>query len=172
MKWIALLATLILLLAMSNVGVCGQMRKITFTDGSVFYGEIAGLANGTYSIQTQNMGVIRIEEAKVKSISAVTQQSDQAQQTESFSSGSDGSSQVVVQAGVDALKRAMQDNPEVMGSIEGLQEDPLFMEILKDPVIMQAVEANDVKTLMSNPKFMELLNNDQVVEISTRLEGN
>ncbi|MBU0635023.1 MAG: hypothetical protein KKA52_08185, partial [Candidatus Omnitrophica bacterium] len=109
---ILLLITFLALAAANDHAFCGQMRKISLTDGSVLYGEIAGFNDGVYSVQTKDAGLLQIEEANVRSIGMIGNQAAEAPKEEEYS----GPSQAVVQAGVDALKRAMQNNPAVMGS--------------------------------------------------------
>jgi hypothetical protein len=46
----------------------------------------------------------------------------------------------------------------------------MFKEILEDPEIMQGVSSGDIPNLMSNPKFIKLLDNPKVQEIRRRIQ--
>jgi len=161
-----ILAIFCIFIMAASVVFAAQARKIQLNDGSVIIGEVVSFANGVYTIKSKSTGNIKINESNIKSISVQSHNSEVGQKQEVKT----GSSNVAVAAGIDALKRAMQNNEAIMGSISSLQEDPEFKEILKDPAIMQAVEANDIQTLMANPKFMKLLNHPSVNQIGSEVE--
>jgi len=69
---------------------------------------------------------------------------------------------------VMSLQNKMMSDGEIMNMIQGLQNDPEFQEILQDPELMKAVEAGDITTLVANPKFMRLLNNQAVKDIKNK----
>ena len=58
---------------------------------------------------------------------------------------------------------------DVMNIIYSLKDDPEFQEILKDPVIMNAVQSGDVNTLRSNEKFLKLLDHSSVEQIKNQM---
>lgn len=63
----------------------------------------------------------------------------------------------------------MQNDQEIMAIIFSLQNDPNFQEIMSDPGILNAVNSGDIAALISNPKFMSLLNNHKIQEIQKKL---
>ncbi|MCG2713205.1 MAG: hypothetical protein L6416_12915 [Candidatus Omnitrophica bacterium] len=164
---------LLLFLMMFSVNVfAGQIKEIILTDESVIYGDISSLANGKYSIKTDNFGVIEIEEDKVISIKNKSEGRDISKTDVSNLkfSGSEPTEPSAVKAGINALKRSMDNDTGTMESISNLQNDPDFMAILNDPVIMSAVEAGDINTLSSNPKFLKLLNHPIVRGVGGKVE--
>jgi hypothetical protein len=56
-----------------------------------------------------------------------------------------------------------------MQILTSLLADPEIQAVLTDPAVMQAVQANDLSTLMAHPKVMQLLNHPAIRDISKRL---
>jgi hypothetical protein len=63
----------------------------------------------------------------------------------------------------------MMSDKEVVEMILSLQNDPDVQKILQDPEIMKAVNAGDMDALLSNPKFMKLLENPTIHEIREKV---
>ncbi|RJR50344.1 MAG: hypothetical protein C4576_05845 [Desulfobacteraceae bacterium] len=121
-------------------------QRVELLDGSVLQGEILSFDGKVYSVQTENLGTVRIDKSKVRTI-----------QTE----GSPPESRQAVQD----LRSRMMTNPAILGIIMELQNDPDVQAVLNDPEIVSASEAGDFNKLLSNPKFMKLLQNQAVQEI-------
>ena len=64
----------------------------------------------------------------------------------------------------------MIDNEEIFAMILSIQNDPGFREILQDPEIMSAVSSGDINTLLSNHKFLKLLENPTIQDIGKMIE--
>ena len=110
------------------------------SDGSVVSGEVLSLSKGIYTIKSDSLGTIKIDESKVRVIRPRS-----ASQGAGASQGS-GSE-------VRSLQNKMMNDQEVMGMIQSLQNDPEFKKLLEDPDIMKAVSEGDIPALMANPKF-------------------
>lgn len=137
-----------------------ELREIELADGSVLNGEILSLANGVFTIRSPNLGVITIEDAKVRTI--------RAKQATGSASGDHGSSGLAEQA--RSVQGKIMGDKEIMGLILSLQGDPDFQKILADPEVMRAVSAGDITALTANPKFMQLLNNPTVQRIQQKVQ--
>lgn len=129
----------------------GEIREIELIDGSIITGEVQSLSSGVYTIKSNSLGTIKLEEAKIRAIRAKS--SDAV-------AGSAGE--------MKALQGKMMSNAEIMSLIQSLQSDPEFKKVLEDPEIMKAVNAGDVATLTANPKFLKLLDNATVQEIQKK----
>jgi len=125
-------------------------QRIELLDGSILQGEILSFNGKVYSVQTENLGTVKIEKSKVRSI-----------RMESSNPGSR-------QAAQD-LRGRMMTNPAILGMIMELQNDPDVQDVLNDPDIVSASEAGDFSKLLSNPKFMKLLENPKIQEIGKGL---
>jgi hypothetical protein len=129
-----------------------EIREIELTDGSVITGEIVSLSGDVYTVRSATLGMIQIEESKVRTI-----RKKRATGTAGDSAGQ-----------IKSLQDKMLNDPEIMPMIQALQNDPDFQTILQDPEIMKAVQNGDLITLMGNPQFMRLLNKQTVQEIKNK----
>jgi hypothetical protein len=134
-----------------------EMREIEMSDGSVVSGEVLSLSKGIYTIRSESLGTIRIDESKVR---VIRPRSTSQGAGVSQSSGSE----------VRSLQDKMMNDQEIMGMIQSLQNDPEFKKLLEDPDIMKAVSAGDIPALMANPKFTKLLNNPTVRDIQKKVK--
>jgi hypothetical protein len=149
---------LVLLLAVFCGGVCaGAPGEIELIDGSVIRGDIVSFKEGVYTITSDVIGSIEIDESKIRVIRFTSDKTDPK-------AGYD-SAQRPVSAQSEALQHALLSNEEILPIILSLQNDPEIQEILNDPEIMDAVFAGDLQRLMSNPKFMKLLNHPKVQQM-------
>ncbi len=151
---LAFLLSLLLFLAFgAGPLVAGEVRQIELNDGSVLTGEVLSFANGVYTIRTGSLGTVTIGDSKVRSI--------RTPDPAALSTAPD--------VDVSSLKQRMESDQEVMDLIRGLKDDPEFRDVLQDPEIMKAVQAGDLATLMSNEKFLKLLNNRKTLEIKKKV---
>jgi hypothetical protein len=60
-------------------------------------------------------------------------------------------------------------NQEILQMILSLLNDPDIQGIVEDPSIIDAVNRSDIEALSSNPKFMKLLDNPAIQEITNKL---
>jgi len=132
----------------------GEMREIELKDGSVISGEVLSLTGGVYTIKSDSLGTIKLEESKIRAIRS------KGAGTPPSGPGAD----------TRGLQDKMMSDKEVMSLIQSLQSDPEFQKVLEDPEIMKAVQAGDVAALMANPQFMKLLNNSTVKEIGKKVK--
>lgn len=140
--------------------LAGEIREIELADGSIITGEVLSLQKGVYTIRSQSLGTVEIEDSKVRTIRPKGSASATEQKAPHAGSGA---------GEARSLQDRMTSDTEVMDMIRGLQNDPEFQKILEDPAVMQAVQAGDVASLMSNPRFMKLLQNPAVQEIKKKV---
>jgi hypothetical protein len=135
----------------------GGLREIELKDGSIITGDVVSLSNGMYTIKSDSLGTVKIEESKVNVI-----------RPKSSPQGAGAAKS----AGGEALslQNKMMNDQEIMGMIQSLQNDPEFKKILEDPEVLKAVNEGDTAALMANPKFTKLLNNTTVQEIQKKVK--
>ncbi len=138
----------------------GEFRTIELADGSSIYGEIVSFNNGVYTLNTDSLGIIEIDESEIRVIRFKSDglKSGERERPESTS----------IKPEIRDLQRSMIGDEEIMNMIFSLQNDPAIQDILSDPEIMNAVKSGDISTLLANPKFMNLLNNINIKEIQKR----
>jgi hypothetical protein len=134
----------------SRSAFAGGLREIELRDGSIITGNVVSLSNGIYTIKSESLGTIKIEESKVNVI---------RQKSSSQGAGE-----------AKSLQNKMMNDQEIMGMVQSLQNDPEFKKIMEDPEIIKAVSEGNVAALMANPKFMKLLNNSTVQEIQKKVK--
>ncbi|MEK6744166.1 MAG: hypothetical protein AABZ15_11170 [Nitrospirota bacterium] len=146
---------MLLMLPLSGGLLAGEIKEIELTDGSVITGEVLSLNSGVYTIRTGSLGMLKIEDTKVRTIRTP---------------GSTSSSRLSA-PGSDtrSLQDKMMSDKDVMSMIQSLKDDPQFTKILEDPEIMNAVNSGDTAALMANPKFLQLLHNPTVRDIQKKV---
>lgn len=144
-----------------------EIKEIELKDGSVITGEVISLTNGIYTVKSDILGTIKLEDSKVRNIRekagfstpAASPQTPLVPQAQSSATGE-----------AQSLQQKMMSDKEIMGMILSLQNDPEFKTLLEDPKIMSAVNSGDVATLTADPRFMKLMNNPTVREIQNKVK--
>jgi len=149
----SLLMMFLTLAVAAGMATAAEMREIELTDGTIVTGEIVSLTGGVYTVRSATLGTLRIEESNIRTIRL----------KDSAGSSTNTGGEVM------SLQNKMMSDGEIMNMIQGLQNDPEFQEILQDPELMKAVHAGDITTLVANPKFMRLLNNQSVKDIKNKV---
>ena len=130
----------------------GETKTFELLDGSLITGEIISYNDSTFIIESETLGTLRIEETKILAI--------RSRKNDGRISGDE----------VVALQEKMMGHEEIFTMILSLQNDPEFQAILQDPEIMAAITSGDINTLLSNQKFLKLLDNSAVQGISKMIE--
>ncbi len=157
---VIILVWLMLISLSIRIASAGEMREIEFTDGSIITGEVQSLSSGIFTIKSESLGTIRIEESKIRAI-----RSKSSTAVGGARSGSGNTAGTVKD-----LQGRMMGDKEIMALIQSLQDSPEFKQILEDPEIMKAVSNGDVAALTANPRFMKLLDNATVKEIGNKVK--
>ena len=155
---------IVTLLLASHV-FAGDTATIYLNDGSVLAGEIISINNGVYSIQTESMGLININKLKISSINFESR--SRKSPSDSERTGGTGNSAIMEEASI--LSKTIMADEEIMKMIMGLQNNPDFKAVLNDPEIMNTINTGNIEILLSNPKFLELMNNSEVESINRQL---
>jgi len=146
---------------LSGQAFAGEASLVELKDGSRFYGEVLSLKEGTYTIQSESMGTIKIDESRILSIQKKTD-CEGCEKNRKRLTRSD-------RQHLSNLQRSMMGNQELMEMIQSLQFDPEFMRMLQDPEVMRSLMAGDVAGLMENPNFMKLKDNPNILEIQKKM---
>ena len=150
------------ILILLSAGVyAGEFSEVRLIDGSTIYGEILSFNDGVYTVKSSSLGTIKVAESDIREIRV---QSGNTKDRE-YASPANSS----ISSEVQSLQTLMQNNQDIMAIIFSLQNDPDFQDIMSDPGILNAVNSGDIAALISNPKFMSLMNNHKVQEIQKKL---
>jgi len=70
---------------------------------------------------------------------------------------------------IAGVQQKIVGDPAMMQIVAKLMFDPEFQELMKDPEIVAAVQAQDVQALMHNQKFLNLMNNPEIRELNDKV---
>ena len=154
-----------LIKALGTIALAGslsvaQAEQIVLNDGSRIQGKVLSMENGRYTIQTGSMGVIRLEQSEIRSISSDSGHLDSQIQQHAAEAG---------QSAVQSLQSSMVNNPGIMSSIMSLQNDPDMQAVLQDPEVMRAIQNFDLETLRNHPKIQKLMQNRKIRDIQGKV---
>ncbi len=165
---------LILLFALVLLPVTAAFAKspktITLKDGTRVSGQITGIDQGQYVVQSQTLGEIKVKEDDVASITdpnAPNTATQPAQQE-----NSQANAPVDYNAKIHEVQSQIMADPEVMKDITAMAQDPQIMAILSDPAIMAAAKSGNPMAVQSNPHTQELLNNPKMQELIRKIQAS
>jgi hypothetical protein len=161
-KWLFLLGFLCLGLIAQDV-YAGESSVIELSDGSIISGEVVSFDGSTWTIKSASMGTLKIEAAKVVSIRSQTTGSQAPV-------GGASTGNQVNTADIQAMQQEIMANEQIMAMIMNLQDDPEIQAIFQDPEIMNAINAGDMNALLANPKFIKLMQNPKIREITKEVK--
>lgn len=133
-----------------NQAMAGESMELVLQDGSVVHGTLNSFVDGIYTINSNTLGALRIEAAKVKSIRSETVPTSNPES-------------------LQALQNKMQGDAKVMDLVKSLQQDPDFQAVISDKEVLRAITAGDLNSLEHNSKIKALINNSTVQEIGQKL---
>ncbi|MCU0652055.1 MAG: hypothetical protein MUC39_03840 [Candidatus Omnitrophica bacterium] len=151
----------LLVLGISAVAYCAASSRVELLDGSVINGEIVSFENGYYTINTGSFGQVKIDAGKVRRIETSAIGLPQV---------STGSSDANIKSQMDSVRQDMLNNPEAMKIVNELISDPKFQEMAKDPAVANAASSGNIQSLMSNEKFMGIVNNPKIKELQEKIK--
>jgi len=189
-----------LALALLWVGTAAPVRAelIELADGSVVNGEVVSLRDGIYTIRTESLGTLMVDEARIRCIHLGPGQSlpaaspaqpgpgrplppaaspaqpgpGPARPPASSLPALPGGPGASVLPGAAALQARILNDPRLMQSILSLQNDPEIMQFIQDPATLQALMSGDVNALMDDPRFMRLMDNPGLQRVQQDLMGS
>ena len=135
--------------SLAGYASAGEVREIQLNDGSVIYGEILSLRNDVLTLKTETLGVVTLDASKIRTI---------RMKPETEAAGDQ----------LQELRQSMMSDPEILGMIFSLQNDPEIQAILKDPELMKSLGSGDIGALISNPAIIKLLNNPKIQDIGKK----
>jgi hypothetical protein len=132
-------------------------QVITLKDGSQIKGELAGVANGTYTIKTPIIGDVHVAASDVASItngSATTAMPAIAPAVPAVPTSAGGS----LDQQIASSQQQLMSNPQSMAILTKMTQDPEIMQALQDPALVQAVTNHDYAAVQNNPAVQKLMN--------------
>lgn len=163
---------LILLVATFSPWLLADDRIIELVDGSRIKGDLVSLQNGKYTVHTESLGTVTLNQSQIVNISSGTSRNaDSGTPMNSVKSGtptksdSDSNSRTVTKDAVSAIQSTIAADAGLTKDILKLQNDPDMQAVIADPEIMKAVQELDLEWLARNPKIKALMNNATMKDI-------
>ena len=157
----SLISALIIVGVLISTGAAGELGQVELIDGSVICGEIVSSEGGIYTLKTSTLGTVRIEESNIRTIRFETPGNAKGKEN--------AFRRPTPEAQVHVLQQLMMGDPEIIRMIFTLLKDPDVQGLLQDPSIIEAVNAGDIEALTSNSKFMKLLENPTIQDITGKI---
>ncbi len=143
--------SLALLTALAGPSFAENAKTITLQDGSTIKGNVVSMDNGFYTVETPSMGEVRIADSDIASIAA-----------------GEGSDQPEMQSNIAAtpefqsVQEKVISNPDIMGDIQNLMQDPEIMAVISEPGFIAAVQSGNTTELQSDPRLQRLIENPKI----------
>ena len=148
----------------ANLTLCAHAQSaktITLKDGSVIKGAVTQLADGVYTLETDNLGKITVPESEIVSITA--ESAPAPANTENTASAS-------LKGQVQEIQTNLLSDPEVMTEIQNIMQDPEIRGVLSDPAFMQAIMSYDPNQIKQNEKTQHLLQNPKFQSLMEKIQ--
>ncbi|MBF0330925.1 MAG: hypothetical protein HQL17_03235 [Candidatus Omnitrophica bacterium] len=145
-----LLLPLSLIFAFNIVALPAGAAVITFKDLSTINGEVVSMENGVYTINTPNVGQIKVPSQNISSISGAVQSAKPADNN------------IKSLPEFQTIQNKIASNPQAMADIQKLLEDPEVMAIMSDPSFITAVQSGNINTLQTDPRLKRLSENPKI----------
>jgi hypothetical protein len=141
-----------------------QAAEIELNDGSILHGEIILVENDFYTLKSDILGTIMLEKSRIRNI-RFSPGDTAGKDTSALPSPatSDPASRI------KAFSEAMVSDQRIVDELATLSSDPDVVTVMQDPEIIRAISAGDVATLMTNDKFLKLLNNPTVQSVMRKV---
>jgi len=160
MKRSAIFIPLLTVIFISAVSAA-EIGEVELIDGSVICGEIISSKGGIYTLKSDTLGAVKIEGSKIRAINFKPSFKPNPKDRETMPTSAE--------AQVRVLKQLLMGDQEILRMILSLLNDPDIQGIVEDTSIIEAVNRGDIEVLSSNPKFMKLLDNPVIKEITRKI---
>jgi hypothetical protein len=161
--------SLSLLMLLSPLAFAGSAKQIALKDGSVIKGELLSFENGIYTVQTDNLGQLKLPEANVLSVANETFVVQAPQQGTTAAAPSFSNK-------VSTMQSHIMGNPQAMQAVQAMAEDPDIISMLSDPAFVKqltaAVSDNNVESVAGDPKIQQLMSNPKMQALIQQLQSD
>ena len=151
------LILLALLYTLSGL-VVAENIALKLNDGSIVKGELISFVEGTYTLKSASLGLLKIESERVGAIES------------SVNPASYGGEVSNKHGNLSDIVSILTQDKDIMAMIMSLQNSPDMEAILNDAEVMQAIQAMNFKALEDHPKIKKLMQNSQIRAIQERVQ--
>jgi hypothetical protein len=145
-----------------------QMEKtITLTDGTSLKGEVSAMTDGTYTITTPSMGAVKIAE---KDIASIVTNSTLPAATLAPASAAVTPVNIAQSPEFQAVQTQIMNDPQLMGDIQKLVQDPDVMAVLSDPSFIALVQSGKQEEIAADPRIQKFSQNPNVQALIQKVQ--
>jgi len=146
------------------------LKKIHLKDGSILKGNIIKMDGKAYTIQTENLGVMTIDEERVRSISSLQSQDNVENANTNMPQLQDIQQQMKnMPPEAQAMQGMLLSDPKMMQEVQNMAQDPEIRALLSDPALMNSILSGDLNSIGSNSKAQGLMNNPKMQKLMNKL---
>jgi hypothetical protein len=138
--------------------VAAENIALKLKDGSIVKGELISFVEGTYTLKSASLGLLKIESERVGAIES------------SINSVYGGSKASNMHNNLSDIISTLTQNKDIMAMIMSLQNSPDMEAILTDAEVMQAIQAMNFEALEDHPKIKKLMHNSQLKAIQEKVQ--
>ena len=152
------------IVAAVNLALCAHAQStkiITLKDGSVIKGNVLQLADGVYTLETDNLGKVNVAESEILSIAA---------EPAPVPPDTADTANTSLKGQVQEMQTSLLSNPEVMTEIQNIMQDPEIRGVLSDPAFISAIMSYDPKQIQHNEKTQYLLQNPKFRSLMEKVQ--
>ena len=166
-----------------------ELRVFEMQDGTQITGVLLGTDGEAFKVRSKSLGEIRIPMNELKRMNPLKDErtennlpskptlSDYAptRNSASIPTLSSSQNQEVPSPNpmnpklIKTIQDTMMEDPEIMGILHTLQNDPQLMRALQDPEIIQLIQKGDLEAINKHPTFKMLESNEQIRDILNRM---
>lgn len=165
-----ILLTLPVLCALISGALAADGKVITLKDGSHVRGELTGIRNGYYEVQSASMGNIRVAPDDIVSITTAS-----AAEQPAAAASNTHAPQATMPADIkstpefQAIQNKIISDPALMSNIQSLMQDPEIMAIISDPALLAAIQSGNTAALQSDPRLKRLSENPKIKALTEKI---
>jgi len=145
----------------------GKTAEIILMDGTVVQGEVVSKTEeGAYTIRSPSLGRVAIHPSQIKSISFVSSSDCSITQRSEERSPLISSSNNQLNQQIQHYTQKIQSSPEALNGIQAMANNERIQAVVSDPELKRAIETFDFETLQNSPKFRELMESQEMKELT------
>jgi len=151
------------LILTNQAAYAASAKVIKLKDGSQIIGEVISANNGEYTVRTENLGEVSINDENILSIQAA------GLSTNADASSAFGSANLKEQ--VQSVQSQIVNDGAIMDDIKALSENKEIQAILQNPELMSTIMSFDEKRIQNDPSVKKLLERKDVQDIMKQIES-
>jgi len=168
MKEIILLNVTIFLFLFTSISSADtSQRNIILKDGSIIKGTITKMENGVYTVVSDRLGEMQINDQDIANI----QSGNDPVLVGDTSSNSQNIQSSNLKNQVQAMQGTILNDPEIMNDIMGLMDDPEIQTLLSDKAFVSDVTSMDQNKIQNNDKVQNLMNNPKMQKLLEKAQS-